>query len=127
MIEAGDNDGVRGVEGAGDGAADVEGEGGHVGAEDNFLRAGSVEEIRHGSVGGVEDEVGLAAGGKDALVVGVAFEQILLDAVGGLAGDLGAAGVVEEDRGTVEGGELLTDEGCVEGHEGLLGADYNNP
>ena len=45
----------------------------------------------------------------------------------GLAGDLGAAGVVEEDGGTVEGGELFADEGKVEGHEGTPWLDYNFP
>ncbi len=65
--------------------------------------------------------VGLAAGGEGALVVGVALEQIVLDALEGLAGDLGAAGVVEKYSGTVEGREVFADEGKIEGHKGLLG------
>ena len=63
---------------------------------------GGVQEVSHGGVGLRQDRIGLVAGGKSAFVVGVAFEQVVLDAFGGEVEDLRAAG-------------------DVEGHAGLLG------
>ena len=58
-----------------------------------------------------------ATGGKGALVVGVAFQEIAVDPVEGRPGDLGPAGVVEEDGRAVEGGELAADLGRIERHD----------
>ena len=55
------------------------------------------------------------AGGEGAAVVGVAFEQVLVDAVEGLPGDLRAAGVIEEDGWAVEGRELAANGGTGRG------------
>lgn len=89
---------------------------GHVVAEDDLVRARGVVEVRHGLVGFVQDGVRGAAGGECAAVVGVALEQVAVDAVKGVVGDLGAARVVEEDGLPVEGGELGADGGKVKGH-----------
>ena len=96
----------------------MQGQGGHVVAEDDLLRAGGVQEVRHGGMGFIQDGIGLPAGGESAFVVGVAFQQVTLDALGRLAGDLRPAGVVEEDGRAVERGELFTDEGIARAEDG---------
>ena len=110
VVEAGEDDLVARVEGVRQGPADVQGQGGHVVAEDDLLGAGGVQEVGHGAMGLRQDSVRLNAGGKSAFVVGVAFHQIALDAPGGLPGDLGSARVIKEDGRAVERGELCADD-----------------
>jgi hypothetical protein len=88
---------------------------------------GSVQEVLHGGVGFHQDRIGLAAGGKSAFVVGVTFEQVTLDAPGRGVGDVRAAGVFEENVGTVERRELLADDGDVEGQRRTPWLDYIFP
>jgi hypothetical protein len=49
-------------------------------------------------------------------VIGIAFEEILMDAVQGLPGDLRPTGVIQEDGWAIERGELAADDGQVESH-----------
>ena len=51
-------------------------------------------------------------------MVGVALQQVALDALQGRFADLGPARVVEEHRGPVQGRKLAADGGQVEGHKG---------
>jgi hypothetical protein len=111
VVKAGDHNFIAGVEPVRQAPADVQGERGHVVAEDDLLRAGGVQEIRHGGMRFFQDGIGLPAGGKSTVVVGVALQQVTLDALSRLPGDLGTAGVVEEDGRAVERGELFADEG----------------
>ena len=67
---------VAGSEFAADGAADGEGQRGHVGAEDHFIRV-AAEEIRHGGAGFGDNGVGAAAGGVSAAGVGVRVRQVI--------------------------------------------------
>jgi hypothetical protein len=75
---------------------------GHVVAENDLLRAGGVQEVGHRGVGLVQDGIGFSAGLERAFMIGVALQQIALDAFGRLPGDLRPAGVVEEDSRAVE-------------------------
>jgi hypothetical protein len=106
MVQPGERDLVALLPLAGDRAAEVQRERGHVVAEDDLLRAGSIVEVRHGAMGFVQHGVRGATGGEGAFVIRVAFQQVAVDALEGLPGDLGAARVVEENRRTIEGGEL---------------------
>src|SRR5574340_1127948 len=121
MVQPGDDDLVAGLPAAGERAADVQRERGHIVAEDDLLAAGGVEQLGYGSAGLVDDQVGLAAGGKGAPVVGVPAQVILVDAVERLLGDLGAAGIVEEDFGPVQRRELGADEIGIGMHYGPPG------
>src|SRR5512142_3067369 len=89
---------------------------GHIVAEDDLVRRGSVQEIRRGDVRLLQDLIRLLAGGEGALVIRIAVQQVALDAFQALPGDLRAAGVVEEHIAAMERGELFTDEVGVEGH-----------
>ena len=68
-----------------------------------------------------EQEVGGPAGCEDAAVIGIRLEQVVGDAVQAVAGDLGAARVIQEDVGELEGGELRANGGDIHGHDLLLG------
>ena len=82
---------------------------GHVVAEHDLVRRGGVQEIRHGGVRLLQHRVRLLAGAEGAFVVGVAVQQVAVDAVEALLGDLCPARVVEEHvrggsaRGTAGG------------------------
>ncbi len=120
VVEAGDDQGVAGVEGEGEGAGEGEGEGGHVGAKDDLFRAGGVEELRHRRAGLVQDGIRLLPGGKSPAVVGVGVEQVIVHPVQAVAGDLGAARVVEEDVRLGQRRELGTDSIQIQRHRLLL-------
>ena len=62
MVEARDHDFVAGPEFAADGAANGEGQRGHVGAEGDFVGV-AVQEVGHGPAGFGDHGVGVAAGG----------------------------------------------------------------
>jgi hypothetical protein len=55
-----------------------------------------VEEVGHGGAGPVDDGVVAAAGLEGAASVGVGSEEIILDGVHYLLGDLGAGGTIQE-------------------------------
>ena len=76
MIQTGDHQPVAGEQGLGQRAAEVKGQGGHIGAEDDLLGTGSVEKIRGGLAGGIDDFIRGPAGGKCAAMVGVILLQI---------------------------------------------------
>jgi len=119
VIQAGDHDGLSGLPGAGDGAADVQGEGGHVGAEDDLLGAGGVKPIGHGLVGGFQHSIRLAAAGKGAAVVGVVQGEVVHHALQSGLGDLRSAGVIKVikvDHRAAQGGKTRTNQVQVEGH-----------
>jgi hypothetical protein len=75
----------------------------------------------------VQNGIRLPAGGKSAFVVRIALQQVMLDTLGGLVGDLRPARIVEEDDRTVKRGELVTDNGWIQGHGVLLGVNYILP
>ena len=60
-------------------------------------------------MGFMQDGIGGNAGCKRAFMVGVAFQEIFINAIQRRTGDLGAAGVIEEDGRTVKGRELIAD------------------
>ena len=78
-------------------AAEAEGQRRHVGAEDDLLGAGGVEEIGHGAPGFVHQGVGAAAGGERAAVVGVVGHQVIDHPVDHVLRHLGPAGIVQID------------------------------
>jgi hypothetical protein len=53
-------------------------------------------------------------------MVGIAFQQVALDTLGRLAGDLRPAGVVEENGRPIEGGKLASDSNYIKRHSRLL-------
>jgi len=53
---------------------------GHIGAENDFFRAGGIVKIRHGLMGFMQDGIGGNAGCKRAFMVGVAFQEIFINA-----------------------------------------------
>jgi hypothetical protein len=58
----------------------------------------------------VQDLVGSSAGLEQALVVGVAFDQVTIHPLDAMMGDLCPCRIIEEDGRTVQCGELLADE-----------------
>jgi len=68
----------------------------------------------------LQDGIRLDACGEDAFVVGVAFEQVFVDALQAWTGDLRPTGVVEEDGRSIKGRELASDNGWIESHTKLL-------
>ena len=110
MVEAGQHDLIAFFPITGNGAADVQGDGGHVVAENDLIRRRGVIKIRHGAVGFVQHFIGGDAGGKDAAVIGVVLNEIFCDAVDGLFGNLRTARVVEKDRVAIQGRKLLTND-----------------
>jgi hypothetical protein len=56
----------------------------------------------------LQHRVRLNAGGEDPFVIRVAFYQVTIDAVYAGLGDLRSAGVIKEDGGALQAGELLT-------------------
>ena len=89
---------------------------GHVVAENNFFRAGGIVEIRHGAMGFIQNGIRCDTGGEGSFMVGIAFQQILVDAFKGLSGDLRAPWIIEEYRWAVEGWELVSDGWQVKSH-----------
>ena len=85
----------------------------HVVAENDLLRAGGIVEIRHGSVGFIQDFIGSDTGGEGSLMVGIAFQQILVDAFQRLSGDLRTARIVEKDSRTIKRRKLASDDFSV--------------
>jgi len=85
----------------------VQGQCGHIIAEDDLFRRSGVVEVCHGTVGFIKNRIRSNAGGKSALVVGVALQQIFIDAVYGWLSNLGSAGIVEEDSGRLSDGNWL--------------------
>src|SRR6185369_7921176 len=70
VIEVSEQNFVARPEFAAEGAAEGEGQSGHVGTEDHLIRVAG-KEIRHGGAGAGNDSVGAAAGGIGAAGVGV--------------------------------------------------------
>ncbi len=62
VVQAGDDDLIPGLPGTGDSAADGESQAGHVVAEDNPLRSGSIEEVRQSYMRFVQYSIWFAAG-----------------------------------------------------------------
>ena len=98
VVEAGEQDLVSGLEFAANGAADGEGQRGHVRAEDDFVSA-AVQEVGHGAAGSGDHRVGAAAGGVGSAGVGVVVAQVVGDGVDHALRDLRSAGAVEEGGG----------------------------
>jgi len=76
--------------------AEGEGEARHVVAEDDLVRV-CAEQIGGSLAGVINDRVGAAAGLEDAVRIGVAPGEVVGHGFDHAAGDLRAAGVVEED------------------------------
>ena len=49
-------------------------------------------------------------------MIGIAFNEILVDTVERLPGDLGSPGIIKENGWTIQGGELASDLGKIERH-----------
>ena len=125
MIELGDEHFVAGLPGSAEGAAEVEGERGHVRAEDNLLRRG-VEESRARRARAGDDRVGLAAGRIRPVRVRVVVEEVVGHGVADDARHLRAAGGVEVGDGkavveAIESGKLVTDGDHRESSNGQRG------
>jgi hypothetical protein len=97
VVQASDHDLVAGAQQPADDTAELEGQCGHVGAEDDLIRGSCVQEIRHRLVGGREHGDRLLAGPERAMGVGVAACQIAAHSVDHGLRHLGAAGAVEVD------------------------------
>lgn len=125
VIEFGDDDLVAGLELAGEGAGEVEGEGGHVIAEGDLFGAGA-EEVGHGLSALVEERVGLVAGRVVPVGVGVVVGEVVGHGVDDGAWRLSPAGPIEvSDRESavlsLERGELRADLCHVRGDVGYEG------
>jgi hypothetical protein len=64
----------------------------------------------------VQDRIGFPAGCKCAFVIGVALQQVAVEAIQTVLRDLRPTGVVEKDGWAIERRELLSNEGKVERH-----------
>jgi hypothetical protein len=64
-------------------------------------------EIRHGAMGFIQNGIGSDAGGKCALMVGIAIKQIAVDTLKGLPGNLGSTWVVEKTAGRLRAGNWV--------------------
>ncbi len=58
----------------------------------------------------MQDLIRFPAGLEESLMIGIAFEQIAVDALKALFGDLRPGGVIEKYRRAIEGGKLLANE-----------------
>jgi hypothetical protein len=54
----------------------------------------------------MQDLIRSPAGLEPAFVIGIAFEQVTIDALEALSGDLRSGGVIEEYGGTIKGGDV---------------------
>ena len=120
VVQPGDDDLIAGVERPREGAGQAQRERGHVGAEDDLFAARGVEHVGHGLVRLVQHSIRITAGLEGAFVIRVALHQVFLNPLGGPAGDLRAAGVVEKDSRAVKRGEFCADAVAIEGHLNLL-------
>src|SRR5712671_7361571 len=98
MIQRGYDDFISGRQLTADRAGQGERDGGHVLAEDDFIRV-ATEKISHRRAGGRNGRVVGTAGGKRTACVGVRGEKIILHRVNDLLGDLRARGPVEKCSG----------------------------
>jgi hypothetical protein len=87
----------------------VQGQRRHVVAEYDLLRRGGIEKIRHGRVRLLQHGIRIAAGAERALVVGVALQQVALDALQARARDLRPGRVVKEHALALQRWKLLPD------------------
>jgi hypothetical protein len=79
-----------------EGATHGEGERGHVCAEDDFVGV-AIQKVGHGGARFVEDAVGVVAGLIGAVGVGIVARQIVGDGVDYTPRNLRAAGSIHED------------------------------
>ena len=113
MVQCGDDDFVARVQLAADGSSQREGDGGHVLAETYFI-GGAIEKIGHGLARAANHGVVAPTGGEGSAGVGVIVEQIILNSVDDLLGDLRACGAVKKSGGlavdlSLQGRKLLAD------------------
>ncbi len=98
VIEQCEHDFVAGAEVSSEGAAQGEGERGHVRAEDDFVSI-AIQKVGHGGPRLINDAIGIVAGLKGAVGVGVIASEIVGDGVDHALRHLRAAGAVEKDGG----------------------------
>ncbi len=98
MIHARQHDLVPRLQITAQGAADRKGQRGHVGAEDDLIRGGRVEQVGHGRVRILQDHVAALGGEKRAAAVGVGMGQIVSHGVDDALRNLCAAWVVQKNR-----------------------------
>src|ERR1700680_3711792 len=89
MVERGDYNFVSGVHLATDGPGECEGDGGHVLAKTYFIGR-AIEKIGHGLARAANHGVVAAAGGERSAGVGIIVEEIILNGVDDLLGNLRA-------------------------------------
>jgi hypothetical protein len=94
VIELGDDDLVARLPGAGQGARQVEGERGHVGAKGNLVGR-RAEEVAEGGARRGEHRVGFFAGRVRPVRVGVVVQEVVAHGVGNRRRHLRAAGAIE--------------------------------
>ncbi len=119
VIQASDHDLVAGLPGARQRTADIEGQAGHIGPEDDGLWARCIDEVGQGLACLINDGVRGLAGGESAPVVGVVLVQVSLDTLQAAACDLRAAGVIQKDCGVLQRRKLVANLIEVEGHNWL--------
>src|SRR6266403_2488349 len=98
MIQRGYDDFISDRQLTADRTGQGERDGGHVLAEDDFIRV-AVKKISHGGAGGRNSRVIGTAGGKRTAGIGVRGEKIILHRVNDLLGNLSARGPVEKRSG----------------------------
>ncbi len=123
MIEARDQHFVTGPQRASESTAEVKCQRRHIGAEDDFLCRGCIEQIGGGLMRFVQDGVGFAAGREDAALVGVARGQVMHHRIDDALRHLRPAGPVEENRragscptNAIQRRELLAESIDIEHH-----------
>jgi len=119
MIKGGYDDLVTGVQCLADGAAEGEGEGGHIRAEDDLTGAGGMQEIGHCTASSSDHLVGALTGDKSSLGVGIRLAEVGYHSVYDLLRHLGPTGVIEIDGlfvidGLCKGGEVTAVKAQVE-------------
>src|SRR6266581_866146 len=80
-----------------DGAAEGEGEGGHIWTEDDLTWAGGMQEIGHCTASSSDHLVSTLAGDKSSLGVGIRLAEVGYHSVYDLLRHLGPTGVIEID------------------------------
>src|SRR5260370_16500963 len=97
VIKGGYDDLVAGLQRLADGAAEGEGEGGHIRAEDDLTRAGGMQEIGHCTASSSDHLVGALTGDKSSLGVGIRLAEVGYHGVYDLLCHLSTTGVIEID------------------------------
>ncbi len=89
----------------------MQGDAGHVSAEDDLLCPAGMGEVCHRCPRFRHQGVREPAGFEGAFVVGVGMHQVAGHALQAGLRHLRSSGIIQEDRRSLQGGELLADQG----------------